>query len=122
MTSTRGRKLAYAPTLSPFPEGWYFVASRQEILKAKLIQKTWMGENVVVWCDENGRVCVAEAFCPHLGADLGPPQGDAFAEAALSVHSMAMNSIQPGQCVATPFADPPRPRNWESSRHMKLGA
>ena len=41
-------------------------------MKAKLMQKTWMGEKVVVWCDENGRACVAEAFCPHLGSYLGP--------------------------------------------------
>ena len=73
--STRDREFAYAPTLSPFPEGWYFVASRQAVLKAKLIQKTWMGENVVVWCDDDGRVCVAEAYCPHLGSDLGPDAG-----------------------------------------------
>ena len=40
-------------------------------MRAKLIQKTWMGMNIVAWCDENGRVCVAEAYCPHLGSDLG---------------------------------------------------
>ena len=57
------------------PRGWYFVASRQAVLKAKLIQKTWMGENIVVWCDENGRAFVAEAVCPHLGSDLGPTAG-----------------------------------------------
>ena len=48
--STRRGGLAYAPTLSPFPEGWYFVASRRELRKAGLIQKTWMGENIVAWC------------------------------------------------------------------------
>ena len=37
-------------SLPPIPEGWYFVASRQSILKARLIQKTWMGEEIVTWC------------------------------------------------------------------------
>ena len=73
--STRHAELSNAPIPSPFPEGWYFVASRQAVLKAKLIQKTWMGENLVIWCDENRRICVAEAFCPHLGSDLGPAAG-----------------------------------------------
>ena len=41
------------------------------VMKAKLMQKTWMGEDIVVWCDENGRVCVAEAFCQRLGSHLG---------------------------------------------------
>ena len=63
------------PLPSPLPEGWYLVASRQDVLKAKLIQRTWMGESVVVWCDEHGRVCVAESFCAHLGSDLGPAAG-----------------------------------------------
>ena len=53
---------------SPFPEGWYFVTTRQAILKAKLIQKTWMGENIVMsGVTRTGRVCVADAYCPHLG-------------------------------------------------------
>ena len=33
--------------LSPFPEGWYLVASRKALLKEKLIQKAWMGEEIV---------------------------------------------------------------------------
>ena len=60
---------------SPFPEGWYFVATRQELRKSQFIQKTWMGENIVVWSDASGGVCVAEGFCPHLGSDLGPSAG-----------------------------------------------
>ena len=31
-----------------------------------------MGENVVAWCDEKGRVCVAEAYSWH-------PRGPAYA-------------------------------------------
>ena len=73
--ATRRREPANDQLPSPFPEGWYFIASRQALLKAKLIRKTWMREDIVAWCDESGRVCVAEAFCPHLGADLGPAAG-----------------------------------------------
>ena len=46
-------------------------------MRAKLIQKTWMGMNIVAWCDENGRVCVAEAYCPHLGSDPRARRGGA---------------------------------------------
>ena len=105
--STRRRKLACTPTLSPFPEGWYFVATRQDVLTAKLIQKTWMGENVVVWCDENGRVCVAEAFCPHLGADLGPAAGGRICGGRLVCPFHGFEFDATGQCVGTPYADPP---------------
>ncbi len=105
---TRRREVANAPLPSPFPEGWYFIASRQEILKAKLIQKTWMGENVIVWCDENGQICVAEAFCPHLGADLGPESGGRVCAGRLVCPFHGFEYDATGQCVATPYADPPR--------------
>ncbi len=107
--STRRRAHRYASSLSPFPEGWYFVASRRDLLKAKLIQKTWMGENVVIWSDKNGRVCVADAYCPHLGADLGPTAGGRVCEQGRLVcpfHGFEFDTT--GQCVATPNADPPK--------------
>ncbi len=95
-------------SLPPFPEGWYFGASRQDVLKAKLIQKTWMGESVVVWYDENGRVCVAESFCAHLGSDLGPAAGGRTSGGRLVCPFHGFEYDATGQCVATPDADPPR--------------
>ena len=67
----RGERMS-ENTLSPFPEGWYFVTSRESLRKTKLIQKTWMGKQIVAWCDDAGRVSVAESVCPHLGSELGP--------------------------------------------------
>ena len=97
-----------APLPSPFPEGWYFVATRQAVLKAGLVQKTWMGENVVVWCDRDGRVCVAESVCPHLGSDLGPAAGGRVRDGRLVCPFHGYEFDAAGQCVATPFAPPPR--------------
>ena len=93
---------------SPFPEGWYYVTSRATLLKSRLIQKTWMGENIVAWCDEEGRVCVAEAHCPHLGSDLGPATGGRVCEGRLVCPFHGYEFDAAGQCVATPYADPPR--------------
>ena len=106
--STRRRTIAYAPALSPFPEGWFFVASRQALSKAKLIKKVWMGETIVAWCDENGRVCVAEAYCPHLGADMGPDAGGRICAGRLVCPFHGYEFDAAGQCVATPYADPPK--------------
>ena len=104
-----GRKaFTYAESPSPFPEGWYFVSTREAVLKAKLIQKTWMGENVIVWSDENERICVAEAVCPHLGADLGPKAGGCVRDGRLLCPFHGYEFDATGQCVATPFAPPPR--------------
>ena len=67
-----------------------------------------MGENIVVWCDENGRVCVAEAVCPHLGSDLGPAAGGRVRGGRLVCPFHGFEYDATGQCVATPYALPPR--------------
>ncbi len=95
-------------SLPPFPEGWYFVANRLEVQKAGLIQKTWMGENIVVWSDDEGRVCVAEALCPHLGSDLGPAAGGRVCDGRLVCPFHGYEFDATGQCVDTPYAAPPR--------------
>ena len=97
-----------APLPSPFPEGWYFVASRKAIQKTRLIRRTWMGENVIAWCDEDGRICVAEAYCPHLGSDLGPAAGGRVRDGRLVCPFHGFEYDATGQCVATPYAPPPR--------------
>jgi len=102
------REFTYAESPSPFPEGWYFVSTREAVLRAKLIQKTWMGENVIVWADESGRVCVADAYCPHLGADLGPAAGGRVCDGRLVCPFHGYEFDATGQCVATPFAPPPK--------------
>ena len=93
---------------SPFPEGWYFIASRQAIIEAELIQKTWMGENIIAWADAEGRVCVAEAYCPHLGSDLGPAAGGRVRNGQLVCPFHGYEYDATGQCVATPYAEPPK--------------
>ena len=97
-----------APQLPSYPEGWYFIASREAIQKAGLIQKTWMGENIVVWGDEGGRICVAEAYCAHLGSDLGPSTGGCVRDGRLICPFHGFEYDATGQCVATPHAPPPR--------------
>ena len=97
-----------ASSLYPFPEGWYFIASREAIEREKLIQKTWMGENIVAYCDENGRVCVAGAYCPHLGSDLGPAAGGRVRAGRLVCPFHGYEFDATGACVATPYAPPPR--------------
>ena len=94
--------------LYPFPEGWYFVGSRQSILKAKLIQKTWMGRQIVAWCDGEGNICVAEAVCPHLGADLGPAAGGVVRDSRLVCPFHGFEFDVSGRCVATPFSPAPK--------------
>ena len=92
---------------SPFPEGWYFVAARAHVQRERLLRKLWMGEDIIVWCDDRGRICVAESHCPHLGSDMGPETGGRISEGRLvcPFHGYEFDAV--GQCVATPYAAPP---------------
>lgn len=96
------------PLPSPFPEGWYFVASRRDLENARIVRKTWMGTEIVAWDDGNGSVCVAEAYCPHLGSDLGPAAGGRVRDGRLVCGFHGFEYDSGGQCVATPFAPPPK--------------
>ena len=102
------RQQAKVLDLAPFPEGWYFLTSRKALLKDKLIQKTWMGENIVIWCDDAGQVCVAEAYCAHLGSNLGPAAGGRICDGRLVCPFHGFEYDTTGQCVATPFAPAPK--------------
>lgn len=94
--------------LHPFPEGWYLVTTRETLRREKLIEKKWMGEDIVAWCDEEGRVCVAEAVCPHLGSDLGPKVGGKICDGRLVCPFHGFEFDTTGQCVATPNAPAPK--------------
>ncbi|MDD9984250.1 MAG: Rieske 2Fe-2S domain-containing protein [Gammaproteobacteria bacterium] len=94
--------------LFPFPEGWYFVADRRSVEKKQLIQKQWLGQDIVAWCDNEGAVCVAQSVCPHMGSSLGPAAGGRVRDGRLvcPFHGFAYDVA--GTCVATPYADPPK--------------
>ena len=105
-TDSKGRNDTFL--LPPFPEGWYFIARRKKIEKEGLLQQTWLGEQIVVWCNEEGEVCVAESVCPHLGSDLGPVAGGRVRDGRLVCPFHGFEYDVTGQCVATPYAPAPR--------------
>jgi nitrite reductase/ring-hydroxylating ferredoxin subunit len=56
---------------TPFPEGWFFVCHARELTRDKLYSRQFHGQDIVAYRDAQGRVCVLDAYCPHLGAHLG---------------------------------------------------
>ena len=94
--------------LDPFPDGWYLIEPADRLRDEQLIQKTWMGREIVAWRDRNGAVCVADAFCPHLGAHLGPENGGCVRDGNLVCPFHGFEYDTTGRCVATPHAPPPK--------------
>ncbi|WP_419861480.1 Rieske 2Fe-2S domain-containing protein [Candidatus Palauibacter sp.] len=108
MTTRSDRTSTYSGTLPACPEGWYFVASRETVVRERLIEKTWLGEEIVAWADDEGRICVADAFCPHLGSHMGPSVGGVVRDGCLVCPFHGFEFDTAGQCVATPNAPPPK--------------
>ena len=96
------------PPLSPFPEGWYFVASRSAIEQGNLLERQWLGQFIIAWCNDEGAICVALSVCPHLGSSLGPAAGGRVRDGLLicPFHGFAYDAA--GNCVVTPNAPPPK--------------
>lgn len=104
----RARPDANVSSLPPFPEGWYFITTRQAVQKTTLMQRTWMGEEIVVWSDPAGQICVAKSVCPHLGSELGPDAGATVVGGRLVCPFHGFEFGVDGQCVATPSGAPAR--------------
>lgn len=98
--------MSYRFPFSPFPDGWFFVCYSHELPRGRLFSKTFMGKEIVAFRGADGQVCVADAFCPHLGAHMGKGgciEGDAI---RCPFHGFRFDAS--GQCVSTPYGDPPK--------------
>jgi cholesterol 7-dehydrogenase len=58
--------------LPPFyPNGWIPVLESRNLLKSEIKSIITLGHELVVFRGNSGKVHVMDAFCPHLGANLG---------------------------------------------------
>ncbi|WP_423918754.1 hypothetical protein [Candidatus Poriferisodalis sp.] len=108
---TEGRELANISLLQPFPEGWYFLATRQAVEKSKLVKQTWMDQNIIIWCDESGRISVAKSVCPVLDRNWVRLQGDVWSMAGSCVPSMVFSTTQTGSASLHHLRLPLDPRS-----------
>ena len=106
-TSTATQTIAVYGDSLPLPEGWFFIATRKEIEKDRLLEKKWLDDDIVLWCNEEGEIAVAHSFCAHMGSKLGPSVGGQLCNGNIvcPFHGFAYDVS--GQCVATPNAPSP---------------
>jgi 3-ketosteroid 9alpha-monooxygenase subunit A len=53
-----------------FPTGWYQVAWQNEVAAAQVLGRHYFGKDLVIYQAEDGIIRVAEATCPHMGANI----------------------------------------------------
>jgi phenylpropionate dioxygenase-like ring-hydroxylating dioxygenase large terminal subunit len=91
---------------TPFPDGWFFFELSRNMPAGKLFGKQWMGRRVAGWRNQEGRICVADAFCPHLEARLSPETGGVIEEGKLVCPFHGFTNDVSGPCVSTPNVPP----------------
>lgn len=53
-----------------FAYDWYTPLISNEVKKGKIVPLTFMGEELIVFRNDEGKVIVMDGVCPHFGADL----------------------------------------------------
>lgn len=77
-----------------FPNGWYRVASSEDVKPGGVVRVDCLGQQLVVYRgNDHDAVTVADAHCPHQGADLG------------------VGGIVKDNCLRCPF------HHWSFDRH-----
>lgn len=67
----RLRKIGINELPPPYPNGWYNIAESSAVRKGEAINVAALGEQFVVFRTATNEVHVLDAYCPHLGANLG---------------------------------------------------
>lgn len=99
---------------APFPTGWYVVADAAQLVPGSLVARTFMGQEVIVYRTRAGVPCVADAYCPHMGAHFG--HGGTIEGETLRCPFHDFRFGTDGACVSTPYGHAPpaaaRLRQW----------
>ena len=103
------------PASFAYPDGWFVIATSDELKPGGVITKPFMGRDVVLYRTISGVLRAIEPYCPHLGAHLGDGKivGE---EIVCPYHKFAFASD--GRCIRTGCGDKP-PQARLESRHAR---
>lgn len=100
--------------LRAFPTGWFVLSFSNELAPGRILARKFMGQDLVAFRTERGRVAVTDAFCPHMGAHFahgGTIEGETI---RCPFHGFCFDAD--GACVKTGYGTPAprraRLRTW----------
>lgn len=93
----------YRYPFTPFPNGWYCAAHSSEVTRGSSLRVTRLGRELLVFRGESGVASVCDAYCPHLGADLGVASRVVGDTIECPFHGWRFDGG--GTCVRVPYSD-----------------
>ncbi|AZE54589.1 Phenylpropionate dioxygenase, large terminal subunit [Pseudomonas synxantha] len=88
----------------PYPDGWFVIATADELKPGAIITKPFMGRDVVLYRTKTGVLRAVDPYCPHLGAHLGDGKIEGE-DIVCPYHKFAF--APDGRCVRTGCGDKP---------------
>lgn len=88
-----------------YPEGWFCVSLSETLAPGQVSTRRFFGRDVVMYRTRSGRACVADAYCPHLGAHFaygGTVEGESL---RCPFHGFEFD--HQGSCTATGYGTNP---------------
>ena len=102
--------------LQNYPRGWFVVAFSDDIAVGQTRSMQYFGEKLVAFRGNDGAVHVLDAYCAHMGADLG--SGGRVIGNDIECPFHAWRYCGTGECVAIPYAkkipERARQRAWRT--------
>src|SRR5271165_6122601 len=91
----------------PIPESWYAVAFTDDLRPGSVLARTLAEQELVVFRTRAGTACAMDAYCPHLGANLGIGGRVEGETIRCPFHGFCFDTT--GTCVATGYGTKPPP-------------
>lgn len=90
------------------PNGWYHIGVSSQLAVGQVKAVKYFNRDLVLFRGEDGKVCLLDAYCAHLGANLGI--GGKVVKNTIQCPFHAWCYDGTGQCVEIPYAQkiPPR--------------
>ncbi|KAI1301425.1 Cholesterol 7-desaturase [Halotydeus destructor] len=96
-----------------YPNGWIPVSESRDVTADKVTRSRIFINEIILLRDESGKAIAMDAYCPHLGANIGHggsvvsnAQGDACVRCPF--HGWLFRASD-GQCVQVPYAQDKKP-------------
>ncbi len=87
-----------------FARGWHVVAFSQELKKGAIKNLKYFNQDIVLFRGENGEAVVVDAYCPHLGANLGGIGSEVIGNTIrCPFHGWQFD--KQGDCTLIPYSD-----------------
>jgi phenylpropionate dioxygenase-like ring-hydroxylating dioxygenase large terminal subunit len=90
-------------TTPDFPMGWFSVSRSQELLVGEVQQVQAFDRELVLYRTRSGEAVLQDAYCPHLGANLGVDGRVVGESIRCPFHGWRYGTD--GQCVEIPYCD-----------------